>query len=66
MTVRLDDDELTLGPRDAVRIAAGTVRASRNDGAERAALLMVSVRSDDPLAETVEHLDFWPAADDAR
>lgn len=61
LTMKLGDDVVTLGPRDAVRIPATTARAVRNDTKQDAALLMVSVRVEDPRSESVWHDDFWPA-----
>jgi uncharacterized cupin superfamily protein len=61
VSVKLDDDVVTLGPRDAVRIPPGTRRAMRNDAGAEAAVLMVSVRVEDPRAESVWHEQFWPA-----
>jgi uncharacterized RmlC-like cupin family protein len=54
---------VTLGPRDAIRMAAGVPRATRNDGSVKAALVMVSVRTEDPRAESVVHEGFWPGSD---
>lgn len=62
LTVKLGDDVMTLGSRDAVRIPASTPRAVRNDSDEEAALLMISVRVEDPQAESQRHEGFWPAA----
>ena len=45
VTVKLGDDVVALGPRDAVRIPAETPRAVRNDSDAEAAFLMISVRS---------------------
>ena len=60
LTVKLGDDVLTLGPRDAVLIPPDTPRAVRNDSDSEAAFLMMSVRVEDPRAESVAHDDFWP------
>jgi len=62
LTLKLGDDVVTLGARDAVRIPAATPRATRNDGDATAALLMVSVRTEDPRAESEWHDDLWPDA----
>ena len=59
LTVKLGDDVLTLGPRDAVRIPAQTPRAARNDSDADSAFLMMSVRVEDPRAESVRHDAFW-------
>ena len=60
ITVRLGDDVLTLGPRDAVLIPPSTPRATRNDGEAPAAFLMISVKVEDHAAESVGHDGFWP------
>lgn len=57
--VKLGDDVIALGPRDAVRIPPETPRAVRNDSDADAALLMVSVRVDDHAAESRAHDGFW-------
>jgi uncharacterized cupin superfamily protein len=59
VTVKLGDDVVTLGPRDAVRIPAETPRAVRNDSDAEAALLMISVKVEDIRAESVRHDSFW-------
>ena len=60
LTIKLGDDVVTLGPRDAVLIPPATPRAVRNDSDAPAALLMVSVRVEDIRAETHGHESFWP------
>jgi uncharacterized cupin superfamily protein len=62
ITVKLDDEVLTLGPRDAVLISPGTTRAFRNDSDEEAVVAMCSVRVEDPHAESHWHEGFWPAS----
>jgi mannose-6-phosphate isomerase-like protein (cupin superfamily) len=59
LTVKLGDDVLTLGPRDAVRIPAQTPRATRNDTDAETAFLLISVKVDDIRAESVRHDAFW-------
>ena len=59
LTIKLGDDVLTLGPRDAVLIGAGTPRATRNDSDSEVAFLMISTKVDDIRAETVGHEEFW-------
>ena len=59
LTIKLGDDVLTLGPRDAVLIPAGTPRSTRNDSDSEAAFLMISTKVDDIRAETVGHEEFW-------
>jgi uncharacterized cupin superfamily protein len=61
IVVKLGDDVMTLGPRDAVRIPPATPRAARNDSDAEATLLMASVRVEDHAAESHGHDDFWPA-----
>ncbi len=61
ITVKLGEDVETLRQYDAVRIPAGTVRAVRNDTDEEARFAMVSVRVEDPRAESDWHDGFWPA-----
>jgi mannose-6-phosphate isomerase-like protein (cupin superfamily) len=59
ITIKLGDDVMTLGPRDAVRIAPGTARAVRNDAGADAAFVMCSVRVEDHAAESRRHEAFW-------
>src|SRR5262249_40533136 len=59
LTMKLDDDVVTLGPRDAVRIGAHTVRAVHNDSEAEAAFLMLSMRVEDARSESVGHDGFW-------
>ena len=59
LAIRLGEDVFTLGPYDAVRIPAETVRAVRNAGDEEARFLMCSVRVEDPRAESVHQPGFW-------
>lgn len=59
VTIKLDDDVITLSPRDAVLIPAQTVRAVRNDSEEEAAFAMVSAKVEDIRAESHMHEGFW-------
>ena len=61
ITVKLDDEVFTLGPRDAVLIGAGTVRAVRNLADAPAAFAMVSVKVEDQMKESKFHEGFWPS-----
>lgn len=61
VTVKLGEDVLALGPRDAVLIPPGTPRAFRNESDKEAAVAMCSVRVEDPHAESRWHEGFWPA-----
>jgi mannose-6-phosphate isomerase-like protein (cupin superfamily) len=60
LTVKVGDDVETLGPRDAILIPRGMARMTRNDGEDEAAIAMVSVRMEDPVADTQWHEGFWP------
>jgi mannose-6-phosphate isomerase-like protein (cupin superfamily) len=61
LNVKLGDEVITLGPRDAVLVPSATPRAVRNDSDEEAAFAMCSVRVEDIRAESVPHEGFWPA-----
>ena len=60
VTVKLGDDVFTLGPRDAVLIPPATTRGVRNLTDAEAAFAMVSIKVEDPMAETVPVEAFWP------
>jgi uncharacterized cupin superfamily protein len=62
LTMKLGDDVLTLGPRDAVLIQPETMRAARNDTEKQAVLAMISVKIPDIRAESVMADDFWPGS----
>jgi mannose-6-phosphate isomerase-like protein (cupin superfamily) len=59
VSVKLGDEVITLGRRDAVLIPPGTPRSVRNDSDAEAAFAMCSVKVQDPRAESVKHEDFW-------
>jgi uncharacterized cupin superfamily protein len=59
LTVKLNDDVVTLGPLDAVRIAPSTVRAVRNDSAEEAAFVLCSIKIQDAMADAKPQEKFW-------
>jgi mannose-6-phosphate isomerase-like protein (cupin superfamily) len=61
ITMKVGEEVVTLGPRDAILMAPSTPRATRNDGDARAIFAMISPRVDDPMAESVAHENFWPA-----
>ena len=46
--------------RDAVLIPAGTPRGTRNPTDTEAAFAMISVKVEDPMAESVPVEGFWP------
>jgi mannose-6-phosphate isomerase-like protein (cupin superfamily) len=58
--MKLGDDVHRLGPRDAVLIPADTPRGTRNPTDAEAAFAMISVKVEDPMAETVMVEDHWP------
>lgn len=60
ITIKLDDEVATLGPRDAVLVRPGGVRAFRNDSDQEAVVVMCSVKVADPHAESSWHDGFWP------
>ena len=60
ITVKLGDEVVELGPRDAVLIPPGTVRQVRNASDAEAAFVMVSQHVEDPHAESDWHEGFWP------
>ena len=59
LTIKLGDDVLKLGPRDAVLTPAGTPRSTRNDSDSEVAFLMISTKVDDIRAESIGHEAFW-------
>src|SRR4051794_37715486 len=61
ITVKVGEDVLTLGPRDAILIPAATPRSARNDTGVEAAFAMVSVKVADQSKESHQHEGFWPA-----
>jgi mannose-6-phosphate isomerase-like protein (cupin superfamily) len=58
--IKLGDDVHTLGARDAVLIGAGTPRGTRNPTDAEAAFAMISVKVEDPMAESVMVEGHWP------
>jgi uncharacterized cupin superfamily protein len=60
LQAKLDDDEIELGPGQAVRIAPQCVRSVHNDGPEDAEIVLVSVRVDDARGDVDMVPDFWP------
>ena len=57
--IKLGDRVETLRRYDAVLIPAGTPRAVRNETGREARLAMLSVRVEDPMAESVAREGFW-------
>jgi mannose-6-phosphate isomerase-like protein (cupin superfamily) len=58
---KLDDEVIVAGPGTAVRVAPEVARSVWNAEPEDAQLVIVSVRIDDPRADTEVVPDFWPA-----
>lgn len=59
VTVKADDDELVLGPLDAIRLPPEVKRATRNTGDATATVIMVSPKMRDPRAQSHFHEGFW-------
>ncbi len=59
VTVKLDDEEISLGPLDAVCIPPETKRATRNTSDANATVLMFSQKMTDPRAQSHFHEGFW-------
>jgi mannose-6-phosphate isomerase-like protein (cupin superfamily) len=59
VTCKLGDDEVTLGPLDAVRIPPDTIRSTRNTSDAPATIIMVSQKMTDPRAQSHFHEGFW-------
>jgi mannose-6-phosphate isomerase-like protein (cupin superfamily) len=64
LTMRFDDDVHTVTAPAAVRVAPGTARSHRNEGAEPVELWAVSRQIDHRDATKID--DFWDASPDAR
>jgi mannose-6-phosphate isomerase-like protein (cupin superfamily) len=59
ITMKVGDDVVQLGPRDAILLPPSTPRATRNEGAVPAVFAMVSTKVEDALAESTQHERFW-------
>jgi mannose-6-phosphate isomerase-like protein (cupin superfamily) len=60
LRIKLGDTVETLSRYDAVLVPPRTPRAVRNETDEEAVFAMISLRSEDPQAESVHHDGFWP------
>jgi mannose-6-phosphate isomerase-like protein (cupin superfamily) len=58
---KLGDEVVEAARGTAIRVAPEVVRSVWNDEPEDAELVIVSIRLDDPAAETNLTPDFWPA-----
>jgi mannose-6-phosphate isomerase-like protein (cupin superfamily) len=59
VTVKADDEEIELGPLDAMRFAPSVKRATRNAGSDTATVIMFSPKMTDPRAQSHFHEGFW-------
>lgn len=59
VTVKVGDDEVTLGPLDAINIPPDTKRATRNTSDGPATVIMLSPKMSDPQAQSHFHDGFW-------
>jgi mannose-6-phosphate isomerase-like protein (cupin superfamily) len=59
LRIKVDGEELDVGPKTAVRFSPSCVRAVWNEGDEDVELLMCSVTVEDLRAEAEIHQDFW-------
>ncbi len=60
VTVRAGDDEIELGPLDAIRFSPSVKRGTRNTGSQDATVIMFSPKMSDPRAQSHFHDGFWP------
>ena len=58
---KLDDEIVELGKGDAIRIPPHVVRGIWNDEPEDAEIVLVSKRIADPVGDTEQVQEFWPA-----
>src|SRR5437867_3038884 len=56
---KLEDEVVDVGAGTAVRVAPDVVRSVWNEGPDDAELLICSVRTEDPRADTETVEDFW-------
>ncbi len=64
LTMRFGDEIREVNAGSAVRVAPGTVRSHRNEGAEPVQMWAISVQRD--ASDSVKVDDFWEASEDAR
>ena len=57
---KLEDEVIDVGEGTIVRVAPHVARSVWNEGPDDAVLIMCSVRTDDPRADTEQVPDFWP------
>ncbi len=56
---KLEDEVVDVGAGTAVRVAANVVRSVWNEGPDDAELVICSIRTEDPRADTETVEDFW-------
>jgi quercetin dioxygenase-like cupin family protein len=59
VTVKAGDDEIELGPLDAIRLPPEIKRGTRNTSDDNATVIMLSKKMDDPQGQTDFHDGFW-------
>jgi mannose-6-phosphate isomerase-like protein (cupin superfamily) len=57
---KLEDEVLDLGEGTVVRVAPHVARSVWNEGPDDAVVIIVSMKSEDPRADTESVEDFWP------
>ena len=57
---KLEEEVMDVGEGTIVRVAPHVARSVWNEGPDDAVLIMCSVRTDDPRADTEQVPDFWP------
>ena len=60
LAFKVADEVFEVGPRTAIRIPPHVYRSVHNDGPDDAELVICSVKTGDPQAETETTPDFWP------
>jgi mannose-6-phosphate isomerase-like protein (cupin superfamily) len=58
---KLEDEVMDVPAGTVVRVAPEVARSVWNEGPDDAILIMVSKKIDDPLGDTEQVPDFWPA-----
>ena len=57
---KLEDEVIDVEAGNVVRVAPHVVRSVWNEGPEDAVVIIVSVKAEDPRADTESVPDFWP------
>lgn len=60
VTAKVGDDEVVLGPGDALRVPPHEFRSLHNDGDTDAELVICSIREPEAEGNTELQEDFWP------